>query len=228
MYLQIHAEAALAPILALLTGVDIRRPPFWLAYSPSKLEKERGPALHLLPRPERTSEWESWFWGYWQRGYRIAYPIVRNHADACDAVSTAFLRIERIPEEPRQFDHYFYQAVRTRAYDILRKRAIRRNETPLDERAFWKPDDNKTPEEITIENERAMLVRSAVASLPPVHRTIVVLYYFEDQTVPQIARTTGLTVYTVQNRLVEARAMLRQKLAPTVGHDFGLRSYQEA
>ena len=56
-------------------------------------------------------------------------------------------------------------------------------------------------------------VRRAVESLDEKHRTIVVLYYFNDFTTPEIARITGCLEGTVKSRLHTARKRLERYLA---------------
>lgn len=55
-------------------------------------------------------------------------------------------------------------------------------------------------------------VRDAVARLPKRLRTVVVLHYFADLRVEDIAEATGLPPGTVKRRLHEARALLAERL----------------
>lgn len=52
----------------------------------------------------------------------------------------------------------------------------------------------------------------AVCALPPDYRVAVTLFYYEDMTVEQIARTLGLPRGTVKSRLSRARKRLRELL----------------
>lgn len=52
----------------------------------------------------------------------------------------------------------------------------------------------------------------AVSALPPDQRLAVTLFYYEDMTVEQIARTAGISKGTVKSRLHRARARLRELL----------------
>lgn len=49
----------------------------------------------------------------------------------------------------------------------------------------------------------------AVSALPPDHRVAVTLFYYEDMTEEQIARTLGVARGTVKSRLSRARERLR-------------------
>lgn len=67
-------------------------------------------------------------------------------------------------------------------------------------------------EEQLLHREQKRLVREAVDELPQRLRTIVLLFYMEDQSIEQIARITGIPAGTVKSRLHHARKALRQKL----------------
>ena len=63
---------------------------------------------------------------------------------------------------------------------------------------------------IKTENEKQ--VHDAVQSLDFKHRAVVVLYYYNEMTAKEIARTLGCTEGTVKSRLFAARKKLRGKL----------------
>jgi RNA polymerase sigma-70 factor (ECF subfamily) len=52
-----------------------------------------------------------------------------------------------------------------------------------------------------------------VEALPEECRTVVMLYYYEDVTYRDVARTLGVSVATVNARLTRARALLRARLS---------------
>ena len=78
---------------------------------------------------------------------------------------------------------------------------------PLDT-ADARPD----PAEVMALEADADAVREAVDSLPERHRALVVLRYFDDLTVPQIAATTGIAEGSVKRMLHEAKVRMRIEL----------------
>ena len=62
-------------------------------------------------------------------------------------------------------------------------------------------------------------VALAVQQLAPMQRAVVVLHYFEDRPVLEIARTLQVSESTVKQHLVRARARLAQTLGEEVGSD---------
>ncbi len=64
-----------------------------------------------------------------------------------------------------------------------------------------------------IENiERKNAVMSAVMKLPEKYRTVIHLFYFEDMSVAQISKATGIREATVKSQLSRARDMLEPML----------------
>ena len=62
-------------------------------------------------------------------------------------------------------------------------------------------------------------VALAVRQLAPMQRAVVVLHYFEDRPVLEIARTLQVSESTVKQHLFRARARLAQTLGEEVGSD---------
>ena len=85
-------------------------------------------------------------------------------------------------------------------------------------RSFWfrRMDRRVTPEMLPdpvqspLEEETALTV--AVMNLPQKEREVILLYYYQDMNVNEIARTLGVTQPTVSYRLKRAREKLRQEM----------------
>lgn len=197
---------------------DRRRMPWWLAYLWLSNRNDSDGLVNHLITPPRSGGWEVWFQATWQRGYRIAFAILRNHEDACDAVSSALLRIEAVPTTPREFDFYFDRAVRNRALEMLAERKRNSRLTELNEENQC-PNNEISAEEAMVDDERRRMVRRAVSTLPVDEREVITLHYFEELTVPEIAALKNVEQHTVRNRLTRGRRLLAWKLAPTVGLD---------
>ena len=56
------------------------------------------------------------------------------------------------------------------------------------------------------------MVRRAIGSLDPQHREVVVLRYFADMTVPEVAVSAGIREGTAKSRLHRALGRLREEL----------------
>ncbi|MGG1677823.1 sigma-70 family RNA polymerase sigma factor [Neobacillus sp. NRS-1170] len=74
------------------------------------------------------------------------------------------------------------------------------------------------------QDEREAVLQT-VLSLPTKYRELIVLYYFQDEKLEDIAGILNLNLNTVKTRLSRARAMLKEKLHSFSGGDLlGKRS----
>jgi RNA polymerase sigma-70 factor, ECF subfamily len=72
------------------------------------------------------------------------------------------------------------------------------------------PSPEPSPAEDAARNENSALMRECVARLPEKHRRIILLRFFEDASLPDMARVLGCPVGTVKSRLHHALEKLRK------------------
>ncbi len=89
-----------------------------------------------------------------------------------------------------------------------RKRAV--PTVPLEDHN--QADDDSHPVEAVEAQFDRQAIRQALAGLNPDHRQVVVLRYFADLTVPQLAEAIGVREGTVKSRLHRALGQLRDQL----------------
>jgi len=136
--------------------------------------------------------------------------ILRDHDLARDAVQEGFIRAWRsLPtlREPDAFDGWLRTLVTRACLDIVRRRGRRAIEvelTPVDEPAI--------PDEALAFADRE-LMDSILRRLPPDARAVVVLHYYFDLSLPEVAATIGVPVGTAKSRLNRALTQLRSHFA---------------
>jgi RNA polymerase sigma-70 factor (ECF subfamily) len=136
--------------------------------------------------------------------YRLAALLLGNWADAEDAThDAAVLAWQRwwSLRDPDRFEAWFQRILVNVCRDRMRRRHLR---TILPESGA----DLGGPDPIDGSAERAAL-RQALARLTPDHRTVVVLRFFADLSVDEIADRTGERAGTVKSRLHYALSSLR-------------------
>lgn len=142
---------------------------------------------------------------YWPTAWAAAYAVVadRGLADdaAQDAIQNAFGALRRF-DETRSFGPWLKRIAVNRAIDLLRRE--RRRET--EELHPWVLGEH--PEE----DIELWAVADAVAQLGEARRLVVVLHYWLELPLEEIAGVLGLPVGTVGSRLSRALAELRVML----------------
>lgn len=138
--------------------------------------------------------------------YRLAYSYVQDQESALDVVQNAIIRgLENCYslKNPIALKTWFYRIIVNEALQYLRKH---KRETPLLEEhtaamIYTEPAFAET---------RAAY--DAVMRLPEQMKTIVLLHYYEDLTLKQIAEITETNLSTVKTRLYSALKQLKKHL----------------
>lgn len=140
--------------------------------------------------------------------YRAARALTACDADAEDAVGEAVLRAWAHWRDLRSPDAVRGWLVKI-AVNCAREEYRKRGPavcTPLEELTLPAADASGEGLELW----------DAVLRLPPDHRSVVTLFYYEDMPLSQIAKVLGVAQGTVKSRLSRARESLKQMLREEV------------
>lgn len=127
--------------------------------------------------------------------YRLAYSYLNNQEAALDAVQNAVckaLENYRSIRNPEYLKTWFYRIL---INESLAYRKKYRRELPLEEE-FIREDFYYQKE-----FDEGMDLYEKVNRLPDKYKTIIVLHYYEDMTLKEIADITGINLNTVKTRL---------------------------
>ncbi len=149
----------------------------------------------------------------------IAFLNVRNVEDVRDIVQEAFViaycNIEQL-DAPANFGAWIRGIVLNRCRKLLDKRT--RVQRFLERLPHTVEMPDPAAELAVKENARQAL--QALETLNELHREVVVLYYFQDMRVGNIARLVNRPVGTVKRMLAEARGRLREELIDMAREEF--------
>ena len=140
------------------------------------------------------------------RLYAIAFLMLRERANAEDAVQDACLKAWRdLPglRDPDRYDAWIRRILVRACVDQLRRRRRRPTEVPL--LPIHAPSTSDPGRLVADADE----LGRAFAQLSAEHRAVVVLSHFDDLTAPEIASILGIPVGTVKSRLHHALRVLR-------------------
>ena len=143
--------------------------------------------------------------GY-EKYYRLAYSYVHNEADALDIVQEAaykaILKSESL-KEPQYVETWVYRIVINEACSFLRSRKESAN-----------VEEIQAASEDIYEN---IDLKRAIENLDPKDRAIVVLRFFEDRQLEEIAKILDENLSTVKSRLYRVMKKLRLNLEGSTG-----------
>ena len=149
---------------------------------------------------------------YQPKALRVAYLISGNYADSEDIVQETFVACymnRREIRSPEAFKSWFYRILSRNAWCVCRKK---KKEQPSAE-IF--SEEAEAPGELLrdmVQKEEERMIFQAICSLPVKHRTVVVLYYYNQMSVKEIAKTLGCLEGPVKSRLYHAKQKLKSIL----------------
>lgn len=134
--------------------------------------------------------------------YRLAYSYVHNEADAQDIVQEGAykaIRNSRSLKKEEYAETWIYRIMINEALNFLRKNKVQI--VPFED-----------IQESTTDRYEDQDLRQALENLDPMDKTIVVLRYFEEFKLEQIAEMTKENLNTVKSRLYRALKKLNLSL----------------
>ena len=161
----------------------------------------------MLPEIDELSDWLE---ASYASAYRTACLILRNPADAEEAVQEAFLRVWRfraaVPGDEGARP-WLYRVLVNTCCTKLRGEGVRRAHSSGGEIPDV-PSREPQPDTVASRTETTAAVRDALAALPEHLRIAVVLRYYGGLTEREIASAIRRRPGTVKSRLHEARRLL--------------------
>lgn len=163
---------------------------------------------------------------YKNEAYKYSYLITGNEHTSEDIVQEAFVvcytHIKNL-KNPEKFKSWFFKMLTRTAwkYSKKEKRAV-----PVDN-IFEKADDEKNSECVNqyIRKEQADILHEEIKNLEIKQKTVIILYYFNELTVKEIAGVMGCFEGTVKSRLHSARRKLKSSLIQS--DEYGHTSMKE-
>jgi len=154
--------------------------------------------------------------------YRVAYSVLRNTADAEDAVQETYLRVLRHRDtlgEIREPRVWLVRIVWNVVLDRKRRSKTRPETDDVADLARLLPASGLSAEERAVSAQHHEHVLRAVEQLPAKEQRVLILSAFEELTSVEIAQVLGTTESTVRSRLFRARNLLSTLL----GHSRSVR-----
>jgi RNA polymerase sigma-70 factor (ECF subfamily) len=143
--------------------------------------------------------------------YRVAYSVLRNTADAEDAVQETYLRVLRHRDslgEIRDPRVWLVRIVWNVVLDRKRRAKTRPETDDIADLARLLPASGLTSEERVASAQHHERVLRAVSLLPNKEQRVLILSAFDELSSVEIAQVLNTTESTIRSRLFRARKLL--------------------
>lgn len=140
--------------------------------------------------------------------YRLAYSYVHNEADACDIVQSGALKALRSShslQNPAYAQTWLYRIMLNECFQCLRRPKLLSSESLRDENEAVLGSVEDSYGDIDLQR--------ALDALQDKEKAVVILKFFEDRTLEEIAEILEENVSTVKSRLYRSIKKLHQILA---------------
>jgi len=161
----------------------------------------------------------------YKRVYYLALRLTKNPEDAEDATQEAFIAaFGALPnlQNDNAYEGWLFQITANKCRNKL-SRAKQTDELPEDF-AEHTPDPNESflPEAVLQDEEKRRLILQIIDNLPDAQRECVMLFYYGEMSVKQIAEMLNCSDGTVKSRLNYARQKIKDGILETEERD-GIR-----
>ena len=181
-----------------------------------RLAQQPRPRSHMdnLPKPDETPEaWYARIVGdYYRFLYATAYPIVRNAADAEDAVQQAVLnglrRLDHL-KDPRAIVSWLAMIVRNASLDIVRKRKRTAGGPGSPDAEEIQVAAQQPDQTFKMDPDQREIVFAAVAELPESQAAVITLRHVEGLDIADLSKRLDITPNNARVRLFRAYEKLR-------------------
>lgn len=150
------------------------------------------------------------------RAYRTASAILRSGHLAEDAMQNALMEAYQAimnGKKIRNFTSWFNHLAACRSLDLARQRSrLASRSGDIDEVQL--PDEQASPMEEVLQKELGSELWNTIMSLDIHHRSVIVLYYYQELSIDEIADALGIKKGTVKSRLHNARLKLSRLATP--------------
>ena len=156
--------------------------------------------------PSAESRYNEWVRDHYRFLLRSAWALTGSRAVAEDVVQDCYANAWKHRRQLRQPD-----MARAWLFQIMRRSALRHVAPGPRSLGDEDPPEPAAPDSHI--DDRLDVVK-ALERIAPIHREVLVLYYFDDMPTAQMAEALEIAPGTVLSRLARARAALKGAMAP--------------
>ncbi|MGH2582557.1 MAG: RNA polymerase sigma factor [Anaerolineales bacterium] len=145
--------------------------------------------------------------------FRTALGVTGDYEAAADLLQEVFLRLFRFAHKidpDRPLEPWLYRMTANLSYTWIKRRKWLQ---PIEDISDWLSSEmGLQPSSLAEQREAWDFVEAAISKLPLAQRVVIVLYYINECTLPEISEILRIPAGTVKSRLHYARQTLRQQM----------------
>lgn len=151
--------------------------------------------------------------------FRLAMRITRNRQEAEDVVQDTLIRLWEGREQLNEIKNpATYAMTICRNLSLDRMERMEHRNISLDEEVHDRQDNDRTPDEQLMNNQRHEAVNDMISRLPEKQRTIIQLRDIEGKNYQEIAETMNLSLSDVKVTLFRARQAVKERITGKNNH----------
>lgn len=184
------------------------------------MDNETITRLAFAAKNGNERSFEELYTAFYQKVYALARTTMKNDADAEDVLQQTFIsawtNIGKL-DDPAAFNTWIQRITLNQCYSMLRKRRI---DIPIDVSEFDGDDDEPMqiesdvmlPEVYAEKEDLRIRLGHIIDDLSDVQRQTIMLYYFDEMSVAEIAAAMDCSENTVKSRLFLARKAIKTEI----------------
>lgn len=145
---------------------------------------------------------------YYKQIFHYTYRILGSYEDACDTTQEVFIAMMKaLPkyQEQGKFISWLFTIAHNRCMNNYNK--LKKHKSELIEE-----QETSSTEDFSNQYENTELANELLETLPKIQKSTLILKYYHGLTSKEIAKITGVTVFTVKSRLYQGLQKLRKTL----------------
>jgi len=155
--------------------------------------------------------------------FTLSLKMLKNREEAEEVAQDTFIKVFKSLSKFKgdsKFSTWIYKVTYNSCLDRLKKNKKEQLKVAIDEYTEHQVKTIDNALENMVEEERQQAIKACLELLPPDDSFLLTLYYFEEQSLEEIAKVVGLTANNVKVKLFRSRkkltSILKANLEPEI------------
>lgn len=159
--------------------------------------------------------------------FTLGLRMLKNREEAEEVSQDTFIKVYRSLNKFKgdsKFSTWIYKVAYNSCLDQIKKNKKHQNNVEINEFTQYQIKTIDNAFDVLVEEERNQMIQNCLNLLPSEDSFLLTLYYFEEQSLEEIAKIVGLNANTVKVKLFRSRkklaSILKEQLEPEIIEDY--------